>query len=157
MFPEIIRKICCEICNQATEQAVVAPPFEPRIRREITMAQLYAILIRKFPGVPIYLSRDFYQMPDMEDIDKFVELDNTNHFAYSLHKYRCSDYTFRLMGQFSIPGWNNLTKGFVWTGKHALMVFIDQNGDAWWLEPQTDVRKSSLEEWQGSQLRFIMM
>jgi len=157
MLLKLVREICCWVCGQATAQAGNAPPFKPRIRRLITNPELYRLLQVKFPGVPIYLSRDYYEMPDLEDIDKFLDYDQTNRFEYSLHGYRCSDYTFRLMGQFSVPGWNNLTKGIVWTDKHALMALIDPNDDCWWIEPQSDARKPSLEPWQGSRLRFIMI
>ena len=69
----------------------------------------------------------------------------------------CDDFSYRLMGQFSIRGWSQLCLGIVWTHTHALNCFVDENKKLWFIEPQTDKIQEGLEEWQGSQIRIIVI
>ena len=69
----------------------------------------------------------------------------------------CDDFSYRLMGQFSIPGWSDLAFGIVWTSKpyaHALNCMIDEEERFWFVEPQTD---ELIETIEGVEARFIIM
>lgn len=73
------------------------------------------------------------------------------------HYSGCDDFSYRLMGEFSVPGWSDLAFGIVWTNLHALNCFIDESGNFWFVEPQTDTLQSALLPWQGSKIRLIVM
>lgn len=132
-------------------------PLKPIIRAEITLTELYALLRKKFPDSYIFLSDTVKYLCDIEDINTFLEQDHTNRMKYVSEKFDCDDFAYRLMGQFSIPGWSELAKAIVWTDRHALNAFVDTNGEWWFIEPQTDDIKNELVLWQGSEVRLIMM
>lgn len=50
----------------------------------------------------------------------------------------CDDFSYRLMGQFSIRGWSDLCFGIVWTYYHALNCVVAENGEVYFIEPQSD-------------------
>jgi len=134
--------------------------ISPIIRRELDSASIVSIIEAKFPELPrqfIFMSDKTKQLCDIEDIEAFLEQDRTNHIEFIAEKFDCDDFTFRLMGQFSTPEWASIAKGIVWSDKHALMAFIDTNLDFWYLEPQNDKIQSKLENWQGSEIRVIIM
>lgn len=135
----------------------LAPPPPPVLRSEIGYLELYDLLYEKFPEAQVFLSDRVKYLCDLEDIEAFLAQDETNHIQGEVEKMDCDDFTYRLMGQFSVPGWAEIAKGIIWTGKHALMGCIDTNRDFWWIEPQTDEVQSKLEAWQGSRVRVIIM
>ena len=57
----------------------------------------------------------------------------------------------------SIPGWSDLAFGIIWTDKHALNCFVDENKKFWLVEPQNDKIMEDFEPWMGSQPRFVIM
>jgi len=126
-------------------------------RAEISHNDLRALLQAKFPVVPLYLSDNVFRLCDITDIEKFLDLDETNKIKYQAEKMDCDDFAYRLMGQLSIPPWSNIAFGICWTDKHALNLMVDNNGDIWFIEPQTDACRSSLEDWQGSNVQFVIM
>lgn len=132
-------------------------PFKPTIRAEITITDLYKLLRDAFPEASIYLSDKVYNLCNLEDIEEFLKQDKTNHSKYVPEDYDCDDFSYRLMGQFSIPGWSSLAFGIFWSDVHALNAFIDQNLDFWYIEPQSDGVSNKLADWQGSTCRVIMM
>ena len=132
-------------------------PFQPVLRAEVSMTDLWRMLNKLFPQAGIFMARDTYDLCNLKDIEEFLRLDDTNRRIYDLRRYRCSDFAFRLQGQLSVPGWSGLAKGIFWTEIHALSCFLDQNLDFWYIEPQTDNAKANLEEWQGKVCRLIIM
>jgi len=150
---ELIRKICCSICGQKAELSL--PP--PVTRREYSYEELYQLLKRKFPEAVIYLSDRTYKACALDDIAIFLEQDETNKMGYVPEDRDCDDFAYRLMGQFSIPGWSALTFGIVWTDKHALNCFVDNMGLFHFIEPQTDELQTELKEWQGTRVELIMI
>jgi len=134
------------------QEIVVSPP--PIERGKISYKDLYQLLSEKFEHASVYLSDSDRSLCDIEDIDIFLDQDKTNHEIYVSQEYDCDDFTYRLMGQFSIPGWAKFSKGILWTSTHAQMCFVDANLDIWIIEPQTD-GYSKLEEPMSA--RIIMM
>lgn len=45
--------------------------------------------------------------------------------------------------------------GILWTDKHAICCFVDDERQFWYIEPQNNAISDKLEEWQGSVIRFI--
>lgn len=136
----------------------LAPPLPPAVRGEISYADLYSLLIGKFPSAAIFISDNTQYLCDIDDINAFLTQDETNRIEYTGEAgFDCDDFAYRLQGQFSIPGWSGIAIGIIWTEKHALNVFIDANQELWYIEPQSDSVQSKLEEWQGSQVRIIII
>lgn len=92
-----------------------------------------------------------------DDIAVFLAQDQTNKYEYKMPDYVCSDYSFRLMGEFSVPGWSEVTFGIVWTNLHALCCVLTEDRKFYFVEPQTDELKEELSTWQGDTIRFIMI
>jgi len=114
----------------------------------------------RFVGVPddrIFLSDFEYLLCDLDDIDTLLAQDATNKAEYIREKHDCDDFSYRLMGQFSVMPWSQLAFGIVWTDKHALNCLIDDDAQFWFVEPQTDKLTRKLEDWQGTKIRVVMM
>lgn len=139
----------------------LAPPVPPVLRAEISLQEMTRMLREKFPTCQVYISDWVKSLCDIEDINTFLAQDETNRQVYDYENYRCGDFAYRLMGQFSVPGWADIAKGILWTSgdsPHALLCCIDTNRDFWYIEPQNDSVTSDLEELDPDiKARVIMM
>jgi len=133
------------------------PKPAPILRREVSGQEIFNALAAKFPEAQIFLSDNRKWACDIQDIEDFLTLDNTNHEKWREDRFDCDDFAFRLMGQLSVPGYAELTKALVWTDVHALNGFLDTNLDFWFIEPQGDTISDKLEKWQGSKVRLIVI
>ncbi|MHA2063436.1 MAG: hypothetical protein ACXABY_03545 [Candidatus Thorarchaeota archaeon] len=129
----------------------------PKSTQQITFERLYQKLYALYPGAQLFLSDKSYFLCAQDDIEAFLLQDKTNKFPYVANNYDCDDFSYRLMGQFSVPKWSGLCFGIVWTNTHALNCFFDESGEFWFLEPQTDKPTKVLKPWQGSKIRLIVM
>jgi len=59
----------------------------------------------------------------------------------------CDDFAAEVYGK-GLP--------LIWTNKHALNWFIDENASLWFVEPQTDKMARNLDNWQGWDVRFFL-
>lgn len=145
----LLKRILCRV------EEPLAPPSSTQ---EISSGELYVILRNRFStkGV-LYLSDRRYKLCNIKDVRRFCQADRTNRMKYVEEDYDCDDFSYRLMGQFSIPGWSELAFGIMWTEKDALNCFVDEAKNLWFLDPQTDTISNDLADWQGSELRFIVM
>jgi len=116
----------------------LAPLVPPAHRGTISGDYLRQLLTEKFDFASVYISDKTKYLCDIEDVNIFLEQDKTNRERYVANDYDCDDFTYRLMGQFSVPGWAKFAKGILWTNTHALLCFVDTNCDVWTIEPQTD-------------------
>jgi hypothetical protein len=123
----------------------------------ITNGELRNLLVSKFPDAQIWLSDGDYRLCSPDEIDHILSLDDTAKYAYNPDTFDCDDFSYRLMGNLSVPGYSDLAFGIVWTNVHALNLFIDSNKQIWFIEPQTDTKKVSLENWQGSKVVLVVM
>ena len=105
----------------------------------------------------IYLADHNFWLCELEDIERFLDSDETNHRNYVAEEYDCDDFAKRLWGQFAIPGWSHFAFGLIWTDVHAMNILVDTNRDVWFIEPQTDARRSDLLSWQGNVLRWLVI
>lgn len=143
------------MCIPYTIEKKLAPP---KSTQEITYQELMGILRKRFPDEgEIFLSDRKYKLCCVDDIRRFCKLDTTNQEKYVSEFYDCDDFSYRLMGQLSIPDWSALAFGIVWTERHAMNCFVDEDKLLWFLEPQSDAIESNLTEQQGTHLRFICM
>ena len=129
----------------------------PVSTKRISITELYSIIQSKFNGARIYLSDNEYLLCNPNDIALFLAQDETNKMGFVTEERDCDDFSYRLLGQFSIPDWSQLCFGIVWTDKHALNCFIDEDKNIWFVEPQTDSIRAGLETWQGSLVGLIVI
>ena len=137
-------------------------PPAPGGRREIGSSALRRIIRASFPQGDIHLGDGYFFLPSLEDVELFLDKDETDKYKYirdepGVFSYDCNKSAARLYGQFMVPGWADFTFGLMWTGTHALNMFVDQNEDLWVVEPQNDKIRSNLEAWQGSSMRFVVV
>ena len=129
----------------------------PTSSMKISGTDLRALMLAQFPDAKVYISDKEYLLCSYNDIALFLAVDQTNILDYIPDEYDCDDYSYRLMGQFSIPSWSALAFGIVWTDIHALNCFITEDREFYFIEPQGDAIQSDLEAWQGNSIRFIIM
>ena len=152
----LIKTIACGICKglgggQESEM------LQSTSTKRIDMPDLYTVLYEKWPSANIFLSDNYYRLCSTEDIKAFLAQDKTNRCQYEAERFDCDDFSYRLLGQFSIPEWSDLALGIVWTNLHALNLFVDENKGVWFLEPQEDKIQEKLSDWQGSEVKLIVI
>ena len=131
--------------------------IEPRSTARINLAELQPLLQKAAPGAEIIMADNWKYLCHDDDIALFLAQDETNKMGYVVDKRDCDDFSYRLMGQFSIPKWSDLAFGICWTDVHALNVFIDEVRRLWFIEPQTDEINEELATWQGQVVSLIVM
>ena len=144
---DLIKKVFCE----------KVPLPKPISRRVISFTKLHKLIRAKFPEGDIKLSDLEYNLCDIEDIEAFLDVDETNHYKFVKRIYDCDNFARRLWGQFSTPDWGHFAIGLLWTDVHAMIMCIDANEDVWLIESQTDKRRSDLLSWQGTRMRFVII
>lgn len=86
----------------------------------------------------IHFADSIYYSISIDDFKLLLEYDLTNRNSYIAEKYDCDDFSFRLKGQFTIPGWSKIPMFIVWTDLHAFNCFVDDTRKLWIIEPQND-------------------
>lgn len=152
----MLKTLFLKLLNFSLQRREPSKP-KPVERTEINMGRVWEMLQTKFPKAAIFLSDNTYKLCNLEDIEEFLRVDQTNKMGYIPEDRDCDDFSFRLLGQFSVPEWSGIALGIIWTDVHALNFFIDQNLEFWFIEPQTDDIQQRLSTWQGSEIRLIVM
>lgn len=133
-------------------------PILPISSKRIDYTGLHALLRTNVPVGEIFLSDKSYLLCDKADIKAFLARDKTNKHEYVTQRFDCDDFAYRLMGQFSIPGWSDLAFGIMWTDKHAMNCMVTIEGLFYLIEPQNDtLQTGGLLPQQGDHIRVIMM
>ena len=132
--------------------------IQPTSSKKVSGDYIFNILNSKFPSsAHIYLSDIDYYLCSKKDIETFLSIDATNKIGYIPEKMDCDDFSYRLMGQLSIPNWSAIAFGILWTNVHALNCFIDETGTFYYIEPQSDNVQRELATWQGNEVLLIVM
>jgi len=145
----ILRSILCKTTNSYLP--------EPTSTGEIGYDELDNLLKNLFPDASIFLSDKIYKTCSLSDIMIFLKQDNTNRIEYEAESFDCDDFSYRLMGQFSVPPWAALAFGICWTDVHALNCFVDYTRKFRFIEPHTDETLTELKSWMGHSVRLIIM
>ena len=153
-----LKSICCAICHSG-EQPNDITQIVPTSSKEVDWAYINNLLTTKFPSptTHIYLSDNKYYLCSFGDIEKFLAQDNTNKLTYAAEVFDCDDFSYRLMGQLSYPNWSGIAFGIVWSDTHALNCLISEDGEFFFIEPQTDKLQKELEPWQGTEVLLVVM
>jgi hypothetical protein len=115
----------------------------PKISGEIESKELHKLLKDKLSGVfnklVIYLVDRKYQLIKKAEMIDFLNYDKTDLIKYVPEYHDCDDFSFRLMGQFSIPEWSGIAFGIAFSKVHAFNIFISDKKEIFIIEPQKDL------------------
>ena len=139
-----------------SEEPLPKPP-PPTSTKRMERGALHRILNLAAPKAKVYTSDRSFLLCKKDDVKRFLEWDKTNRVKYVAEALDCDDFAYRLLGQISIPEWSDLAFGMVWTNRHALNCFVDEDGVMYFVEPQSDKIQTKLEDWQGTTVSFIIM
>jgi len=126
----------------------------PKVEREKVDSKYLEIALRKEFGEDaiIYLVDYDYHLIDVGEMRNFLAEDKTNLAKYVPEYHDCDDFSFRLMGQVSTPGWSDIAFGIVFAhtpeGEHAVNCFVSATHAVLLIEPQTDEIMAKPENWQ---------
>jgi len=115
-------------------------------------------LLEQFPevGSKVYFKDSRYLLVPMDQVERLLNWDGTDEFAYVSEQYDCDNYELRLWGQVnSLPEWAGISLGMVWFSEpaHALNFFVDVEGKVWLIEPQSDTIFEKPQGWEA----FLIM
>lgn len=136
---------------------------KPKGKRKIVDVDTVEAVLREALGKEciLFLVDHKYKVPTLESVKKFLKEDKTDLYKYLGDWYDCDDFSFRLMGQFSIPGWSDITFGIATSIFHAYNCLIaEDNAEAkvYIVEPQTDKITLAKEmKEQAYRTIFVMM
>jgi len=118
-------------------------PHPKKEREKVTSSYLLGLLEKEFgKDTTIYLVDRDYHLIDEEEMERFLIEDKTNLAKYVAEYHDCDDFSFRLMGQVSIPGWSDIAFGIIFAqtpqGGHAVNCFVSNEEEVLLIEPQND-------------------
>lgn len=121
---------------------LLSPPIPPEYLKDLTINEVYTILLSEFPEATLYLSDNKYKTVSKEQLKAYLHTNQVSENKYVSEYYDCDDFSFALMGELSNPEWGALPFGILWTkvpgGAHAVNCFIDSDHEVWIIEPQND-------------------
>lgn len=133
----IKNRICVEYCDRDV------PP--PDVVGSIDRHSLDPLLKSVLGDIPILYGDNWYRIVTMESFKKFLDYDQTDKYSYvadkpDVDRFDCNSYSLHLAGNLSIPGWASAITGPIWlsTPNHAVNIFVDEELEVWYVEPQTD-------------------
>jgi hypothetical protein len=130
----------------------------PTKKVQVTSNYIFDILNKITPSAThIYISDSLYWLCSKQDIDNFISQDDTNKMGYITEERDCDDFSYRLMGQLSIPDWSGIAFGIVWTNVHAFNCLIDESGKFYFVEPQSGKLYETIQPYMGNEILFILM
>lgn len=117
----------------------------PRIKGKkkiITGLELQVLLKEAFgEKCTLFLVDGKYRIPTLKNFQKFLKEDKTDLFRYIPEEFDCDDFSFRLMGQVSYPGWSDIAFGIAVSQIHAYNCIVCEDGGqnrVFLVEPQSD-------------------
>ena len=109
----------------------------PSISGEIEYKKLHKLLKKELKSPMMYLVDQKYQLITKDEMQRFLGYDKTDLIKYVPEYHDCDDFSFRLMGQFSVPEWSGIAFGIAFSKVHAFNVFSDGR-EVFIIEPQSD-------------------
>ena len=142
--PKLIEYI--GVLEEELSQYKIDPPFTKKEKVDQTV--IGQLLIEQLRNVDIELGNKdmwtsmradtYYWLIDKEERIRFLAQDQTDKEKYVSEIYDCDDFSFRLMGMVSQPGWSDIPLFIGWSRTHGYNIFIDTDRIVWFIEPQTD-------------------
>ena len=101
-------------------------------------------LVRKQTGAAssrIFISDRHIDLCTDEEIRAFLEKDNTDRKKYIPELFDCEQFSFLLFcnaKEYFAKKGKNCAFGIIWTSNHALCLFVNQEMEIKYIEPQSD-------------------
>ena len=95
----------------------------------------------------LYLADIECKIYNDEDVKQFLGLDETDKITFVAETSDCDDFAAEVFG---------MGLGLIWTTKHALNFYVNQDLVLKFVEPQQDKVSGKLEDWQGWDVRFFL-
>jgi len=148
---EMLGSLFCAIGKALVGECLyVKPEIQPCGTIDINTAS--SILLDKLEEIgcdaEIYLPDNDIKIYNLKEVENSYELKEVSSLSFLAESHDCDDFSAKLYGKFA---------SLVWTNKHALNFILDENETFWWIEPQNKKVSRTLEAWQGSTIRFLMM
>ncbi len=89
----------------------------------------------------LFLVDGKYRIPTLASFKKFLKEDKTDLYKYVPEEMDCDDFSFRLMGQVSYPGWSDIAFGIAISQTHAYNCIVAEDAGqnkVFLVEPQSD-------------------
>jgi len=135
---------------------------KPKGKKEVVDSNTLEKLLKDALGndCHLFLVDWKYKIPTYESMWEFLRRDKTDLYKYIPEWLDCDDFSFRLMGQFSIPGWSDIAFGIATSRSHAYNIVVANNEGlkVYLIEPQTD-KMQLAKEMRGDEYKtvFVMM
>ncbi len=113
---------------------VISGEIEHNILHKLLKKELSSL----FHKPVIYLVDRKYQLIEKSEMERFLANDKTNLIKYVPEWHDCDDFSFRLMGQVSVPNWSGIAFGIAFSKVHAFNLFVDAQQKVFLIEPQSD-------------------
>jgi hypothetical protein len=124
---EVIKEVIKEV------EVPIAPPDPPQIVGQTSHRDQIMLLREKFPKALFRgANRPEYDLTTISEIRRFLREDKTDEMGLDV-----PDSVFRLIGQFSVEGWDGIPIGFVRTDAELYNVVSVKEG-LYRINPQTD-------------------
>ena len=118
---------------------VVPPPHKPR-GIEISGNELKKIIKAEVgQDVDVTVRDNKYLMPYMADVQEFLREDDTDKYEYVPESFDCDDFSWRLIGNMSVPAYSRYSKGWMDSNYHRFACAVLADDQRFYVvEPQTD-------------------
>ena len=150
---DIERKLCNKsVTELQTQLAIVRKRLKelkslqceipaPKKKIKTSLTEVRTLLKNQLPETKkakFYMSDCDYWLIEKEEMERFLREEKSNLFKYMKERYDCDDFSFRLMGMVSAPGWSDIAFFIVWGDGHAYNAFVDDRKKVYIIEPQND-------------------
>lgn len=121
--------------------ALLIPKIKGK-KKPVDWTEIQALLKEAFgEKCVLFLVDGKYRIPTLESFQKFLKEDKTDLYKYVPEEMDCDDFSFRLMGQVSYPGWSDIAFGIATSQTHAYNCIVCEDGGknrVYLVEPQND-------------------
>jgi hypothetical protein len=121
--------------QRLTAEDIISPPLPVSA---VSSQEMLVFLRKAFPNADFRgVEENLYQLTYYAEVLRFLAADNTDQISLQ----KAGNYVFRLMGNFSRPGWEDIPVGWVKTDSRFYFIFIvsDQNSmKIYRLDPKSD-------------------
>lgn len=149
-------------------EAQLEPIPPPKVVGRITKNKLRGLIAEVFPQLSledVFIGRSEYDLITVAEMERFLARDGTDRMEYGEDFPKCIDFTRRLLGNMTIPGWWSIPKGDIWiytpTWGHSVVIAAlcdnesDLNKGIYLIEGQNDVIETAPEMFEDFKVRLI--
>ena len=110
---------------------------EVKLFDTVTNVELRTLLKPHCKSYMIKLSDSIYGLTTQEEAKKFTEATKLSINEWKKNEYDCDEFSFALMGYWNLD-LHQFAFGVAWSKTHAFNIMLDNDGQVWIIEPQTN-------------------